>query len=107
MVIISHTIRSEKVLGISALDAIKFNKNETASISTVPIFDLTDIRNIARTHDGVPEVEKPFKMDFKAPQNYEVDRWEWTSPGPQPKHYRLVGKTLYGICQDDGSILNE
>ena len=29
IVIISHTIRAQKVLGISALDAIKFYKNET------------------------------------------------------------------------------
>ena len=100
MEIISHTTRAEKVLGISALDAIKFHKNETTSISTLPKFNLTDIRNISRTQDGAPEMEKPFKMHFKAPQNYEVDRWEWTTPGPHPKHYRLVGKTLYGICKD-------
>ena len=98
MVTISQTIRDQKVLGISALDAIKFHEKER--ILALPILDLTNVRNIARIQDGVPEMEKPFKMYLKAPRNYEVDRWEWTSPGPHSKHYRLVGETLYGICKD-------
>ena len=95
---------ANNLLSISAKDAIKFHDLKTLPIPSQGIFNLTDMRRISRIQDDIPKLGHPYKMHFKAPQHYEVDKWEWFSPEPDPKRYRLKGMKLFWIQNDNSTV---